>query len=80
MSVEWHLFTQVHSVLRHLAWYSPVTAVPEKKPFDSPDNSCYMYGISKVSPEQRTRVQMNPEAQNDIKMYFYDFYQINLCF
>ena len=25
-------------------------------------------GISKVSPELRTRVQMSPEAQNDIKM------------
>jgi len=35
-------------------------------------------GTSKVSPEQRTRVQMSPEAQNDIKMHFYDFYQINL--
>jgi hypothetical protein len=35
-------------------------------------------GTSKVSPEQRTRVQMTPEAQNDIKMHFYDFYQINL--
>jgi hypothetical protein len=33
---------------------------------------------SKVSPEQRTRVQMSPEAQNDIKMHVYDFYQINL--
>jgi hypothetical protein len=22
---------------------------------------------------------MSPEAQNDIKMHFYDFYQINLC-
>ena len=30
------------------------------------------------SPEQRTRVQMSPEAHNDIKMHFYDFYQINL--
>jgi hypothetical protein len=38
-------------------------------------------GTSKVSPQQRTRVQMSPEAQNDIKMHFYDFYQINLiCF
>jgi hypothetical protein len=37
-----------------------------------------MPGTSKVSPEQRTRVQMSPEAQNDIKMHFYDFYQINL--
>ena len=35
-------------------------------------------GTSEVSPEQRTRVQMSPEAQNDIKMPFYDFYQINL--
>ena len=35
-------------------------------------------GTSKVSPQQRTRVQMSPEAQNDIKMHFYDFYQINL--
>ena len=35
-------------------------------------------GTSKVSPEQRTRVQMSPEANNDIKMHFYDFYQINL--
>ena len=26
----------------------------------------------------RTRVQMSPEAQNDIKIHFYDFYQINL--
>ena len=31
-----------------------------------------------MSPEQRTRVQMSPEAQNDITMHFYDFYQINL--
>jgi hypothetical protein len=31
-----------------------------------------------VSPQQRTRVQMSPEAQNDIKMHFYDFYQINV--
>jgi hypothetical protein len=37
-----------------------------------------MSGTSKVSPEQRTRVQMSPEAQTDIKMHFYDFYQINL--
>ena len=37
-----------------------------------------MGGTSKVSPEQRTRVQMSPEAQNDIKMHFYDFYQIIL--
>jgi hypothetical protein len=35
-------------------------------------------GTSKVSPEQRTRVQMNPEAQHDIKIHFYDCYQINL--
>jgi hypothetical protein len=28
-----------------------------------------------VSPEQRTTVQMSPEAQNDIKMQLYDFYQ-----
>jgi hypothetical protein len=28
-------------------------------------------GTSKVSPEQRTRVQMSPEAHNDIKMHFY---------
>ena len=36
-------------------------------------------GTSKVSPQQR--VQMSPEAQNDIKYHFvygYDFYQINL--
>ena len=26
----------------------------------------------------RTRVQMSPEVQNDIKIHFYDFYQINL--
>jgi hypothetical protein len=26
-----------------------------------------------VSPEQGTRVQMSPEAQNDIKMHIYDF-------
>jgi hypothetical protein len=30
-------------------------------------------GTSKVSPEQGTRVQMSPEAQNDIKMHIYDF-------
>ena len=35
-------------------------------------------GVSNVSSEQRTRVQMSPEAQNDIWMHGYDFYQINL--
>ena len=35
-------------------------------------------GTLKVSPEQRTRVQMSPEAHNDTKMHFYDFYQIKL--
>jgi hypothetical protein len=25
-----------------------------------------VWGVSKVSPQQRTRVQMSPEAQNDI--------------
>ena len=35
-------------------------------------------GTLKVSPEQRTRVQMSPESHNDTKMYFYDFYQIKL--
>jgi hypothetical protein len=40
--------------------------------------SMISFGTSKVSLEQRTRVQMSPKAQNDIKMHFYDFYQINL--
>jgi hypothetical protein len=26
----------------------------------------FKVGVSKVSPQQRTRVQMSPEAQNDI--------------
>ena len=36
------------------------------------------FGTSKESLEQRTRVQMSPKAHNDIKMHFYDFFQINL--
>jgi hypothetical protein len=33
-----------------------------------------------LESESTTKNKMSPEAQNDIKMHFYDFYQINLYF